>query len=268
MSRLDELKAELDELNKYEAALIENLWQNSEESIDSSGARLSQEYLKARVVKLAQEYVEKYPNANPVLVGLMDGAVNFAALLCEELQKRGYKHDYTTMTVSSYRKQMESGELVLGAMPKVDLLMRDLVIVDDVCDTGKTLEKVVERFKEELPKSISTMVLVDKFQKRDYHPDYVAVTVGKDAFIIGCGLDYQHALRDKTSIRNANLKFLPDYQNDPKLKRKSEVTAEIKELNNEQRKLRAPRAFFPVANPVHPAAASVEPKEARTMAGV
>lgn len=243
MSQLKRLLAELDELNKFESAITARVWDKSKEAVDMEGTSLTQSNIKACVELLAKQLVQDFPNANPVLVGLMDGAVPFAALLCDALQRLDYQFNYTTMSVSSYGNEMVSGSLRIGALPKVDLIGREVIVIDDVCDTGKTLKAIKDTFLEQCPKKVKFMALVDKVQERPNgtNPDYAGFKMSKDSFIIGMGLDYRHDLRDKTSIRTADITSLPTPDEEKLLTRKEEVIKEIRLIiNNKKAKLLAP----------------------------
>lgn len=225
------LLLELDELKQFESKIIERVWNESPDAVDLKGIFLTQEHIKARVELLADQLIKDYPNANPVLVGLMDGATPFANLLCTALDKKKYPYNYTTMSVSSYGNELVSGSVVkTGNLPKVELINETVIVLDDVCDTGKTLKTIANQFLRLLPKTVKLMTLVDKVQERPEgrNPDYVGFSLSKDAFIIGMGLDYRQGLRNKNSIKAANPKSLPTVEEDLLLKRKDEIIAELK----------------------------------------
>lgn len=231
MGKLKNLFAELDELNQFESEIIERVWNESPDAVDLEGTSLSTENIKARVELLADQLVQVFPKANPVLVGLMDGATPFANLLCDALNRRNYQFNYTTMVASSYGNEMVSGIVTTGNLPKVELTGKIVIVIDDVCDTGKTLKKVKERFQAEYPKAVQFMTLVDKQQDRPEgcNPDYAGFVLSKKAFIIGMGLDYLHGLRNKNSIKAANKSSLPTHEEELRLARKTEVIRLIKE---------------------------------------
>lgn len=211
MSKLEKLKSDLSGLLQVENKIITRVWETSEDAVALDNTPLNTLNIKKRVEHLADELVKDLPNGNPVLVGLMDGAVPFANLLMDALNARNYEYDCTTMSVSSYGHGLISGELKVGAMPKVELTGRNVVVVDDVCDTGKTLKRIRDEFLKKVPNSLKLMVLVDKVQDRPNgcSPDYSGFKISPDAFIIGMGLDFMQALRNKPSIKTANLKSLP-----------------------------------------------------------
>lgn len=232
MSKLKQLLLELRELDKVELKVINRVWDEASQAVDMSNTELTQENIKKRAEELAKQITVDFPQGNPVLVGLMDGAVPFAALLCEALQKLGYPFNYTTMTVSSYGNQMVSGAMKMGELPKANLIGQDVIVLDDVCDTGKTLKAVRDKILTQCPSSIKLMTLVDKVQPRPdgCDADYVGFKLPKTAFIIGMGLDYRRSLRDKTSIRVANETSLPNGEEKALLERRNQVLREIREI--------------------------------------
>lgn len=241
---LKDLLTELESLDSFQSTITNRVWDESKDAVDLDGTVLNEKNIKERVDVLAARIVKDFPNGNPVLVGLMDGAIPFAALLCSALNKLEYNFNYTTMTVSSYGNEMTSGSLSVGALPKVELIGRTVLVVDDVCDTGKTLKKIKATFLEQCPKDVKLMTLVDKVQERPdgCNPDYAGFKLSKDAFIIGMGLDYRQDLRNKTSIRTANLASLPTPAEELLLSRREEVIKLIKAKIEKRRqsKLEAP----------------------------
>lgn len=243
--RVEALLAELAKLEPLESEIAERVWSKSTEAVDLEGTVLTDAKIRERVEQLADDIVKKYPNERPVLVSLMDGAVPFANLLCDALKKRHYKFTPTTMSVSSYGHELTSGDIKTGALPKVPLMGRNVIIVDDVGDTGKTLLTIINKFKFQYPKSIKSVVLVDKVQDRPEgaNADLAGFKLDKKAFVIGMGLDYLSELRDKDSIRAANLDFLPTEEEKVALLRLKEIRQKLGQIAEEKqaKKLTAPR---------------------------
>ncbi|KTD54765.1 phosphoribosyltransferase [Legionella quateirensis] len=209
---IEEWLAELKKLDKFALGIAQRVWENSPEAKDFNDVPLTNENILIRVEQLADQIVKDFPDANPVIVGLMDGATPFASLLSTALNKRNYNFNYTTMIVSSYGHKLVSGELTMGALPKVKLYGKPVIVVDDVCDTGKTLKAIKDLFLTQYPEFVKLMVLVDKVQERvaGCSPDYIGFTMSPKAFIIGMGLDYLEELRNTSSIKTANPDFLPN----------------------------------------------------------
>lgn len=228
--------AELKELDKFALAIAKRVWNNSPEAEDLNDLHLTEENIRIRVELLADQIVKDFPGANPVIVGLMDGATPFADLLRQALQKREYDFNYTTMSVSSYGHKLVSGELTLGALPKVKLYGKPVIVIDDVCDTGKTLKAIKNLFLTQYPDIVKLMVLVNKGQTRPEgcDPDYVGFELSHLSFIIGMGLDYLQELRNTTSIKTANPQFLPTPEEEIKLERRDFLRKQIELIINAQ----------------------------------
>ena len=179
---------------------------------DFDEVELSEANINARIETLADQLINTYPDRRPVLVGLLDGALPFASKLNAVLSARNYPFEYTCMQVSSYGAGMVSGELVIGAMPKIELGERLVIIVDDVCDTGKTYRKTEELIRDQFGAAeVQLMALVDKVQPRpaECQPKFSGFKVSNKAFIIGFGLDFSGLLRNLRSILSVDLASLP-----------------------------------------------------------
>ncbi|WP_298625146.1 phosphoribosyltransferase [uncultured Legionella sp.] len=226
---IEEMLAELKELDKLALAIAKRVWKHSPEATDLQGVPLTAANIQIQVELLADKIVEHYPDNNPVLVGLMDGATPFADLLRHALNRRQYDYNYTTMSVSSYRDTLVSGELDMGALPKVTLFGRPVIVLDDVCDTGKTLKAIKNLFLTQYPDSVKLMVLVNKGQERPegIDADYIGFELSHASFIIGMGLDYLQELRNTDSIKAANPQYLPSPEEKIKLERRNYLRKQI-----------------------------------------
>lgn len=229
---IDSMLTELKTLNQIEQAIIQRLWDTSPEAVDLNGVPLNKENIEEAVERLADQLVRDYPDSNPVLVGLMDGATPFASLLARALDRRNYLYTYTTMQVSSYGNGLTSGQMSIHFNLKVDVFGRKVIILDDVCDTGHTWLALKKLFNSYLVEDIRLMVLVDKTQARpdQAEPDYAGFVLSKEAFIIGMGLDYRKGLRNTNSIRAANPASLPSVEEQQKLNRKDELVKKLTSL--------------------------------------
>lgn len=157
---------------------------------------ISADTIKARVKALANEIEAYYANSDKelVLIGLLRGSVIFMADLCREINKA---HELDFMTVSSYG----SGTVSSGAVKIVqdlgsNIADKDVLIVEDIIDSGRTLSKVIEILKTRNPNSIEICTLVSKPARREI--DIAVKFLGfevEDKFIVGYGLDYDQKYR-------------------------------------------------------------------------
>jgi hypoxanthine phosphoribosyltransferase len=99
--------------------------------------------------------------------------------------------------VSSYRTNTESGELVFTKDLRLDVRGRDVLLVDDILDTGKTITRVQEKLRALDPKQIRICVLLDKPSRRQYavQAHYVGFEI-PDVFVVGYGLDFAERYRN------------------------------------------------------------------------
>jgi hypoxanthine phosphoribosyltransferase len=145
--------------------------------------------IAARVAELARAIARDYAGENPVLVGVLQGAVPFVADLM-----RALSIDVTVdfIRASSYGAgASSSGRVRLVADLAVEVADRHVLIVDDIVDTGLTLAALKRTLEARRPRSVRTCVLLDKAGRRetDVTIDYVGFTI-PNVFVVGYGLDY------------------------------------------------------------------------------
>lgn len=147
-----------------------------------------------RVQELAQDIERDYAGKDLVVVSLLNGTVMFLADLVRYLNLP-LRLDF--MGVSSYGKGMKSGKLVFTKELKLDVKGRDVLLVDDILDTGKTLARVTKKLKKLKPKSLKICVLLSKSARRaeKVDADYIGFEI-PDAFVVGYGLDYAERYRN------------------------------------------------------------------------
>ena len=129
-----------------------------------------------------------------VVVSLLNGTVLFLADLIRHLNLP-LRLDF--IGVSSYGAGTESGELVFTKELRLDVRGRDVLLVDDILDTGKTLSRVLPKLQALKPRRIQTCVLLDKPARRthDVEADYVGFEI-PDFFVVGYGLDFAERYRN------------------------------------------------------------------------
>ncbi len=152
---------------------------------------IPEEDIKNKVKQLAKEISSAFKNEEILVVGILKGAFIFTADLVRELQEYlNVKIDF--IQVSSYHTEMESsGEVIFVKDMSTDIKGKNVLIVDDIIDTGRTLEALVEALKQREPKILKTCVLLDKKERREvnYDADFVGFVI-PDKFVIGYGLDW------------------------------------------------------------------------------
>jgi hypoxanthine phosphoribosyltransferase len=164
-------------------------WRNEIQSV-----LISPTVLKKRVVELADQIEADYADRELVIVSLLNGTVLFLADLIRNINLP-LRLDF--MGVSSYGAGTVSRELVFTKELRLDVRKRHVLLVDDILDTGKTLEAVLGKLKRLRPASIRTCVLLDKPARRmaKVRADYVGFEI-PDLFVVGYGLDFAEHYRN------------------------------------------------------------------------
>ncbi len=157
---------------------------------------ISTEEIQAKVKELGEQINSHYANSDKelVLIGLLRGSVIFMADLCRTITK---PHELDFMTVSSYGGGTTSSRDV-KILKDLDGEIRgkDVLVVEDIIDSGNTLSKVVEMLQTREPNSIQLCTLVSKPSRREIDLEVKFLGFeGEDKFIVGYGLDYDQKYR-------------------------------------------------------------------------
>ncbi|MGA2245251.1 MAG: hypoxanthine phosphoribosyltransferase [Verrucomicrobiota bacterium] len=155
---------------------------------------ITEEQLARRSKSLAREIECDFKGRETVVISLLNGTVLFLADLIRHLNLP-LRLDF--IGVSSYGAGTESGDLVFTKELRLDVRGRDVLLVDDILDTGKTMSRVIPKLKVLKPRRIRTCVLLDKPSRRTYdvEADYVGFQI-PDLFVIGYGLDFAERYRN------------------------------------------------------------------------
>ena len=155
---------------------------------------ITEEQLARRVKILAAEIERDFRGRETVVVSLLSGTVMFLADLIRHLNLP-LRLDF--IGVSSYGAGTESGELVFTKELRLDVRGRDVLLVDDILDTGKTMSRVLPKLRALKPRRIKVCVLLDKPSRRveKIRADYVGFAV-PDFFVVGYGLDFAERYRN------------------------------------------------------------------------
>lgn len=155
---------------------------------------ITDKMLARRIAELGREIERDFEGRDMVVVSLLNGTVMFIGDLIRHLS-HPLRLDF--MGVSSYGKGTESGDLVFTKELRLDVKGRDVLLVDDILDTGRTLRRVLEKLCLLGPKRIRTCVLLDKPERRveKVTADYIGFTI-PDQFVVGYGLDFAEKYRN------------------------------------------------------------------------
>jgi hypoxanthine phosphoribosyltransferase len=155
---------------------------------------ITEEQIEQRVKILAREIERDFHGRELVVVSLLNGTVMFLADLMRHLNLP-LRLDF--LGVSSYGMGTESGELVFTKELLLDVRGRDVLLIDDILDTGKTLRHVLPKLRALKPRRIKICVLLDKPSRRreNVHADYAGFEI-PDYFVVGYGLDFAERYRN------------------------------------------------------------------------
>jgi hypoxanthine phosphoribosyltransferase len=155
---------------------------------------ITEEQIARRVEQLTRQLQRDYAGRDLVIVSLLNGTVMFLADLVRHLSLP-LRLDF--IGVSSYGAGTQAGELVFTKQLRLDVKGRDVLVVDDILDTGRTLKRVLAILKGHKPRRLKACVLLEKKARRTekVRADYVGFQI-PDYFVIGYGLDYAERYRN------------------------------------------------------------------------
>lgn len=155
---------------------------------------ISEGQIQRRVRELSNEIAKEFAERELTVVAILNGTVMFLADLIRNLSLP-LRLDF--IGVSSYGSGTQSGELVFTKELRLDVRGRDVLLIDDILDTGKTLNRVLSKVRELGPRRIKTCVLLEKDVPRleQVTADYVGFSI-PNLFVVGYGLDFAERYRN------------------------------------------------------------------------
>ena len=157
---------------------------------------IDEESLDKRIKELAEKISKDYKNEEIVLVCILKGAVYFSVELSKKITNNTVILDF--MKVSSYGNNTETtGKINFKLDTSIELENKNVIIVEDIIDSGLTLNYLYDYLKKKNPKTLKICVLLDKKERRkkDIKVDYTGFEI-EDKFVVGYGLDYQEKYRN------------------------------------------------------------------------
>ena len=161
---------------------------------------LNKETIAQKVDQIARQISSDYKDANLVMIGVLKGAFVFLADLVRCLDLKLLAIDFVRL--ESYGDGADSsGRIRMVKDIEVDIRDKDVLIVEDILDTGLTLDYLKKHLERSQPRSVKICVMIDKFERRkvDVQAQYVGHKV-KEGFLVGYGLDYAEAYRHLPGI--------------------------------------------------------------------
>ena len=160
---------------------------------------LTQDQIDARTQELADQINEAYAGKKPILIGVLNGAFIFTADL---MRKLTIDCEVDFLKLSSYgAEKVSSGQVMELKRIDADLKGRDVIIVEDIVDTGLSMAYMLEKLNEYKPASLRVATLLHKTEatRIPLNLDYVAFEI-PNLFVIGYGLDYGQLARNLPHI--------------------------------------------------------------------
>ena len=159
---------------------------------------ISEEELYKQIKKIAGQISADYSGKNLVLMCILKGAFVFLADLCRKIS---LDHEIDFLGAKSYEGSSSTGKLIFTKKPDLKLENKDILLVEDIVDTGQTLSKIIDFIWSMNPASVKICTLIDKYERRTVHidVDYHCFVLEK-GFLIGYGLDYNEQYRNRSAI--------------------------------------------------------------------
>ena len=167
--------------------------------MDITETILSKEQIHNRVDVLGRQISADYRNKELVLIGILNGAFIFLADLVRTIE---LEIEVDFIRVASYGDATSTtGTITLSKKPELDLTGKDILLVEDIVDTGTTLAWLHNYFAIYQPASIKICTLIDKHERREaeVNVDYVGFVLNK-GFLVGYGLDYAQKFRNLPEV--------------------------------------------------------------------
>lgn len=146
------------------------------------------------VAQLASEIDQHYGQRSITVVAVLTGSV---VLFADLIRRLSMPQRVGVIQASSYRGGTQAGELVIDSKMLIDVKNRDVLLVDDIFDTGATIAKLRDELTKMGASSVATAVLLRKVREEQHRvrPDFVAFEI-PDEFVVGYGLDYLDMYRN------------------------------------------------------------------------
>lgn len=149
---------------------------------------LTQEEIETRVSFIAEQLNTDYSGKKPLFIAILNGSFIFASDLFKHLHIQA---EICFIKLASYKGSRSTGHIVTAIGLDVDIYGRDIVIIEDIVDTGKTLTEFLPQLNHQQPASLRIVALLHKAEATVYPVpvDYLGFTI-PDKFVVGYGLDY------------------------------------------------------------------------------
>ena len=159
---------------------------------------LTEEMIQARVKEIAKAINKDYTGKKPLFIVILNGSFMFAADLFKHLDVEA---EICFIKLASYKGMKSTGKVVTSIGLEEDLFGKDVVILEDIVDTGKTLHNFLPKLLHQQPKTLKIAALLHKPEATEYKLtlDYVGFEI-PNKFVVGYGLDYDGLGRNLKEI--------------------------------------------------------------------
>lgn len=158
---------------------------------------ISKDQIRTRVFELGKQITSDFENQEIHLIGVLKGSVLFMADLIRSIDLNS-KMDY--VKASSYGNEMVSNQNVkIERLFTESLKDKNVIIIEDIIDTGHTIETLVKQIKKDNPKQIKVCSLLNRAHTNTFNADYIGFNI-KDEFVAGYGIDYAQKYRNLSYI--------------------------------------------------------------------
>ncbi|HEU4472382.1 MAG TPA: hypoxanthine phosphoribosyltransferase [Flavisolibacter sp.] len=159
---------------------------------------LTETEIQEKIRQIAEQLNHDYKDKRPLFIAILNGSFMFAADLFKQLS---IDAEICFIKLASYRGMKSSGSVITAIGLDQDLFNRDVVIVEDIVDTGRTLNEFLPKLEHQQPKTLKIAALLHK-PEATVHPlriDYLGFSI-PDKFVVGYGLDYDGLGRNLKEI--------------------------------------------------------------------
>ncbi|MCO6496450.1 MAG: hypoxanthine phosphoribosyltransferase [Chitinophagaceae bacterium] len=149
---------------------------------------LSSEQIDEQITRIATEISADYKNKKPLFIVILNGAFMFASDLFKKIE---IESEICFVKLASYKGVRSTGKVITAIGLDIELYNRDVIIVEDIVDTGKTLSQFLPQLEHHHPKSLKIAALLHKPDalQHDIKVDYLGFVI-PNKFVLGYGLDY------------------------------------------------------------------------------
>ena len=159
---------------------------------------ISKKDIAMRIREIATQISERYNKKNPIFIGILNGSFIFIADLIRNLE---IDCEIDFLKISSYQGKKSTGKIVMSKSLDLNIENRSVIVVEDIIDSGMSIEFIYNYLQDFKPKDISIVSLLAKknISKLNFNIDFIGFEISSE-FVVGYGLDYNQRFRNLDSI--------------------------------------------------------------------